>query len=118
MYVLGVCWLLLHASVWLLDVTLALWNDWLAAFSPHERPSGAPPAGNSTGRAAAEGVGPRGRCRPSPLDKGTAPPTGHAGMLLRPGGSQANSQQFPGPWEARLVDKRRFRLSKRTAAFC
>jgi hypothetical protein len=60
--------------------------------------------------------GSRGRC--SPLDKGTAPPAGHAGMLRRSGDSQATPQPSLGPWEARLVDKRRFRLAERTAAFC
>ena len=59
--------------------------------------------------------GSRGRC--SPLDKGTAPPAGHAGMLRRSGDSQATPQQSLGPWEARLVDKRRFRLAERTAEF-
>ena len=59
--------------------------------------------------------GSRGRC--SPLDKSTAPPAGHAGMLRRSGDSQATPQQSLGPWEARLVDKRRFRLAERTAEF-
>ena len=98
----------------MLDVTLALRNDWLAASSPRQRPSGAPPAGNLFALLAAC-PGSRGRC--SPLDKGTAPPTGHAGMLRRSDDSQATPHQFLGPWEARLVDKRRFRLAERTAAY-
>ena len=83
---------------WLLDVTLALWNDWLAAFSPRERPSGAPPAGNlwgAAGRGPAAGEGPAVAAALSIL-KGTAPPTGHAGMLRRSGDSPATPQQFLG----------------------
>jgi hypothetical protein len=39
-------------------------------------------------------------------------------MLRRSGDSQATLQQSLGPWEARLVDNRRFRLAERTVAFC
>jgi hypothetical protein len=95
-------------------VTLALRNDWLPASITRQRPSGVPPAGNLFALLAGC---PRSPGRYSPLDKGTAPPTGHAGMLRRSNDSQATSHQFLGPWEARLVDKRRFRLAERTAAY-
>jgi hypothetical protein len=38
-------------------------------------------------------------------------------MLRRSDDSQATPHQFLGPWEARLVDKRRFRLAEMTAAY-